>query len=497
MRELSKRASRINLADLAREDEADRLQRYSRAWDAYDGEGPLPFDDEDGQAKDNVRLPYAELLVDKVVSFLAGKGGVEIQLDPVTDEAAEDEVDDAEDPEESEDQDGDDERDREAEIDAARERARAALDEVWPEEDRHVDFHNLATNGGVCGHAWLRIYEDGRVAVLDPSTVTVVWSADDIGIVERYLIEWNAIDDDGLAVARRHRIEPDDPGSPSFWTIYDEELDDDFGWVEVADEDPDGDEEVETEQWAHAYPPIVGCQNRPAPNTFYGRPTLTPAILDLIEQLESVASDMRRIVRLHGHPLVYALGLSPDQVQELSVAIGEMIVLPKTQGGENPGFGALEVAELTSAFMLYKELKAALFEGTKVPRVALGDRDKSGALTGVALQIEYAPLVELIDTMRLTYGATLRQVTERILDLRGIPNVRVTLGWPNILPTDEVAATESAEADLRMGIVSKQTIAEKRGYDWEVEQQRLAEQRDLDATALRKAFDDGGEDGDE
>jgi hypothetical protein len=59
----------------------------------------------------------------------------------------------------------------------------------------------------------------------------------------------------------------------------------------------------------------------------------------------------------------------------------------------------------------------------------------------------------------------------------GFTDWRVTLGWPQLVPSDEATEATTAEADLRMGIVSRQTIAEKRGYDWTVEQQRIEDDR--------------------
>jgi hypothetical protein len=95
----------------------------------------------------------------------------------------------------------------------------------------------------------------------------------------------------------------------------------------------------------------------------------------------------------------------------------------------------------------------------------------------VALQVVYAPLVERAATKRLTYGLMLRQAAEYILDLVGFEGWRVTLGWPQLLPIDEATEQTTAEGYLRMGIVSKQTIAEKRGYDWKVEQDRMADEK--------------------
>lgn len=451
--DLSARTASIHMAQLAEQDEAERLERYKRAWNAYDGNGPKPLDIEPGQADDNVRLDYAALIVDKGVSFLAGKGGVTFQV-------------------QQEDTEPDTPEHEQAQAAAAD--TLALLDDAWPEEQRHLDFHGLALNGGVTGHAWLRLFESGRVAVLDSANVTVVWNEDDVGIVERYLIQWDTVSaDDGMGVVRRKRIEPDVAKAPQSWTIYDEELDDDTGQWVLLDETP----------WPHEYPPVIGAQNLPAPNTCYGKADLEPAVLDMVEQLESIASDMRRIVRLHGHPIPVILGEEASRLAQIDVAIGELLAVPS----KDAKLAQLTIAELTSSLSLYQEIKTALFEGARIPKVALGETVNAGPTTGVALTVEYEPLLEKTETKRLTYGLMLRQAAERVLDLKGRPGVKVTLGWPTLTPSDPVAEATTDESELRMGVVSKQTVAEKRGYDWTQEQRRI----DEEAGQAQARFDRG------
>src|SRR5690606_12039239 len=112
--------SRVNIADLADDYEDERQTAIQRAWAAYDAESPLPFTR--GDECDTRRLGVAELIIDKGVSFLAGKGGVEFQLDPT-----EPELDENENP----DDQPADERERER----LRDQARAELDAAWPRED--------------------------------------------------------------------------------------------------------------------------------------------------------------------------------------------------------------------------------------------------------------------------------------------------------------------------------------------------------------------------
>jgi hypothetical protein len=455
---------RFHMADIVEQAEKDRLAAYARAWAAYDGDAPKPLEVDDYD--DNVRLDYAAVIVDKGVSFGAGKGGVTFQLEaPTEPEPA---------PEPEPEADPDDEVETaveraEAKAEERMAKAQAALDKAWSPEQRIIDHQKLMINGGICGHAWLRLYEDGRVQILDPANCTAEWDPDDVGIVTRYLIEWTTIDDDAdsltyeLGVARRKRIEPNDPKKPTSWTIFDEEHDTEQSEWTVLDQTA----------WQHAYAPVIDCQNLPAPNTYYGRSDLEPAILDLLEALESVASDMRHMVRLAGHPIPVVIGMEPSQISSLTVAIGEILALPDKEAQ----LTQLQIAEITSSLLLYQELKTALLEATRIPKVSLGETQNAGPVSGVALEVEYEPLIEKTETKRLLYGPLLTKTAERILDLAGFGGWTVSLGWPELLPSDPASEALGDESELRMGIVSKQTIAESRGYDWSVEQQRIAEEK--------------------
>lgn len=477
-------SQRLHIAILAEQDEQDRLERYRRAWDAYENGCPLPFPDENGvKNPDNIRLDYARLIVDKGVSFLAGKGGVTLQVMPRDPEDAADPVD------------GEGETDAVSPTDVLeqqRQAAQNALDAAWA--CVHLDHHNLAVNGGVSGHAWLRIYEPDRtgrirLTVLDSCNVTVLWNEDDVTIVDAYLIEWTTVDrETSDGVTRRKRIVPNRPDedpaqTPSSWTIYDEQLDDTTGgmWTPL-DETP----------WEHEFPPVFGAQNLPSPNTFYGAADLEPAVLDMVEQLQSLAGDMRRICRLHGHPVPVILGEDMNNILELDVSIGHLLAIPN----KDAKLGQLVIAELTSLLAMYSEIKTALFEAAHIPKVAIGETTNSGPVAGVALQVEYEPLIERTQTKQLTYGPLLTDTANALLDLLGYPGFHTTLAWPDLLPHDQQADALGDEAELRMGIVSKQTIAEKRGYDWSAEQDRIAEERRAGMEAQAAAFARGNLAGD-
>lgn len=458
-------ASEMHIADLVAQDESRRLNEYARAWKAYDGEGPTYLDTDEGH-DDNIRFDYPALIVDKGVSFLLGKdGGVSFQPSPP--EPAEAAVEEGEEPEETE---------QDAEAQTAR--ATAELDAAWPPMRRGLDLHDLATNGGICGHVWVRLYKTGRVSVLDPANCSAEWDENDVGVLKRYFVQWTTVDEEtGLGVVRRWRIEPNEPLKPSSWTIVLEEHNEDANdWV-VLDQDA----------WDYDFAPIVEGKNLPSPNTFYGRADLSPPVLDMIEQLESVASDMRRMLRLQGHPVPVIFGETVDKLQALEVGIGELLAIPN----EKAKLGQLVVAELTSAMELFKELKTSLFEGTHIPKVALGETGNAGPTTGVALKVEYEPLSERTGTKHLTYGWVISEIARRILELRGLKGWTISLGWPDSTPSDPKADAEADESEIRMKVVSRRTIAEKRGYDWEEEQKRMAEEAEDGAEAAAKALREG------
>jgi Phage portal protein, SPP1 Gp6-like len=462
-------ASEMHIADLVAEDESRRLNEYERAWKAYDGEGPTYLDTDEGH-DDNIRFDYPALIVDKGVSFLLGKdGGVSFQPSPPepAEQAVEDEEEGANEPEAEEE-----------DPEAQTARAAAELDDAWPPMRRGLDLHDLATNGGICGHAWVRVYRTGRVSVLDPANCSAEWDENDVGVLERYFVQWTTADEEtGLGVVRRWRIEPNEPLKPSSWTIALEEHNEDANdWV-LLDE----------EAWPYDFAPIVEGKNLPSPNTFYGRADLSPSVLDMIEQLESVASDMRRMLRLQGHPVPVIFGETVDKLQALEVGIGELLAIPN----EKAKLGQLVIAELTSAMELFKELKTALFEGTHIPKVALGETGNAGPTTGVALKVEYEPLSERTGTKHLTYGWVISEIARRILELRGLKGWTISLGWPDSTPSDPKADAEADESEIRMKVVSRRTIAEKRGYDWDEEQKRMAEEAEAGAEAAAKALREG------
>jgi hypothetical protein len=360
---------RLNLDSYER-----RLREMREAWKAYYGgdsygqsKWGLPVEKQlkvkDGEDDPNLELNFARLIVNKSATFLFGQ---DIVFD----------IDDTW---------------------ASATAGEKYLEGFWKQNKKMSLLQKLAINGGVAGHAAVKINpvgEDGRaypsLRVINPSMLIVFFDPDDIDEVEEYRIEWNYTDvvqGQLLPVFRRQRH----LNEGSYWQIIDEEGTSGLGpWTTISDV-----------KWPFPFSAVVECQNLPNPNEYYGSPDLEPDILRVINRLNFVISDWNKALRLHASPREYGTGFDANQIKSGG---DEMLVIPN----ENAKLGLLEMAsDMTSTSMLYEKVKQALHEIARIPEVSVGKTENIGVLSGVALEILYQPLLELTYVKRMTYGPVL------------------------------------------------------------------------------------------
>ena len=419
-----------HLADTMAIDELERQLRFKRAWQAYHGDAPKPLKVRQGDPDDNVQVNLARVIVDKAVAFLFGQD-VTFELD-----------------------------------ETQRTRAEEWLDECWQSIGGMLLLQKLALNGGVCGHAWAKVlpakagYTTGpsypRVVVLDPANVSVGLAPDDIEEIVWYKIQYNAVDPNtGAPLVRRQWIRPDG----NRWQITDEESRDGGSWVTLAET-----------LWPYPWAPVIDCQNLPLPNEFWGMADLEDDVLGLNASIDFVLSNLKRIIRFHAHPKTWARGVSKDQ---LDINVDSVILL----NNDAAELHNLEMqSDLSSSIMLYDRLREALHEVAQVPEVATGKLDGIGALSGLALQILYQPLIERTEVKRRTYGALLVELNRRLLEIGGFgPDNRTVLHWPEMLPSDAVTERQTALLDQQLG-VSRDTLLQQLGYDPDLEREKRGAQ---------------------
>jgi hypothetical protein len=420
-------------------DELARLRSYREAWEAYHGDFPAPLKTRVDQADDNVIVNYARSVVDKGVSFLFGQD-IRFELDE-TQQTDEEEW----------------------------------LDACWSANGGSVLLQKLALNGGVCGHVFAKLVpappgrQYPRVIVLDPANVAVGYDPGDIDDVQWYRIQYAGLDPQtGKVVTYRQTIERDG----GIWQITDQVSRSGGGWQTTGEE-----------RWPYTWSPVIDCQNLPLPNEYYGLSDLPEDVLRLNRSINFVLSNLARIIRYHAHPKTWGRGFT---AQQLSIAVDETIVLPSPDA-ELRNLEMLN--DLSSSIALYERLREALHEVTRIPEVATGKLERAGALSGVALQILYQPLIEKTETKRRTYGAMLIELNRRLLALGGFGEDHHTvIHWPEMLPTDTMQEAQTALLYQQLG-VSADTLLQRLGYDPDMEKdKREADSARLGDTLLT-AFD--------
>jgi hypothetical protein len=150
-------------------------------------------------------------------------------------------------------------------------------------------------------------------------------------------------------------------------------------------------------------------------------------------------------------------------------------------------------SDLASSREFRDELKAALMEISRTVDLS-SMKDKVGALTNFGLRVLYNDALDKCSTKRDIFGDMLTELIHRLLVLDNRPGESGKVVWPDPLPVNETEEVQAYGFDLDNGLVSKQTISERRGYDWEQEQERMDEEKqagDNIGSMLLRAFDRG------
>lgn len=423
-------------------EERARLEQWRKAWDAYFGTFPATLKVKPGQADDNVAVNYVRLIVDKGVAFLFGQA-VQWELDSETSE---------------------------------RTPAELWLDECVRRSGGQLLWQKLAVNGGVCGHAFLKIVPAAqpggypRLVNLSPEYVTVVSDPDDIDVVLRYIIEYPARGAEGEQLTIRQTIERIEGGR---WTVTDEVSVNGRQWETRA-----------AILWPWSWPPIVDCQNLPSPNEYYGIADVEEDVLKLNYAINFTLSNLQRVIRFHAHPKTWGTGFTTNM---LPADVDKTIVLPAGATLAN-----LEMqSDLASSIAYYERLKEALHETAHVPEVATGKLDSAGQLSGVALRILYQPLLDRTEQKRLTYGALLIELFRRLLDMAGYGDANLTtLHWPDLVPENRMEVLQAALLEKQLG-TSDDTLLRELGRDPDAERAKQETNGDELGEQLLAAFDRG------
>jgi hypothetical protein len=186
--------------------------------------------------------------------------------------------------------------------------------------------------------------------------------------------------------------------------------------------------------------------------------------LDLQDKHNFVVSNMLKVLRYHAHPKTWGRGFPAGTgFEKTSWGPDELIKLTS----ESAMISNLEMqSDLASSRNIAQDLRQAIFDLCRVVDIA-SVTDKVGALTNFGLRVLYSDALSKNATRRQLYGDALQELNRRLLILAGFTEVGSTVEWGSDLPQDEKEDAQLIRDDLLAGLVSHETAAERRGYQWE------------------------------
>jgi len=403
----------------------DRLARYKEAWEYYNGNHDKSLAVKTGQADDNVTINLARLIVDKGAAFLFGKEPTfELQ---------------------------------EGEATAAEE----ALGLFWQANRKMTLLNSVALMGGIYGDVFIKIIpqesDPPRLVNLMPQDVRAFTEPDDIEAVYRYVIQFTSLGKDGKALTKRQKIEREDNGT---WMILNK-VSLGAGKWEADPDNPDV-------SWGYQWAPIFHAQNLLSPGSYYGFSDLE----DVSEQdaINYIASKVQRILRFHAHPKTIGKDFKPG---DLETNEDDVLILPSATSDL---FNLEMQSDLSAALTFMDRLTNWYLATSRIPRIDPAVINV-GSLSGFALRVLYGDLLEKTNVKQKTYGDMLIDLNRRVLELGGQGEENMTrIHWPDPLPEDERATVEGYKFDLDYQVASVKTIRSRRGYDQNVEEERIQNQ---------------------
>lgn len=424
------------------EEDKARQRRIAAAWKAYNGEFDPPLEKMDDQPDDNVLENQCAGIVDGGVNFLFG-----LELDISVEEDA---------PEE----------------------AQVFLDGVWGRKERRIPLlQDLGLNGGLAGTGFLRIVPSKRgkiyrLVIVDPAIVSVRTAPQDCETVEVYHLEYcekqevNGKDQNVYYCEEIALIDPDqdeaDQGDDEMadvdasWMIQ--------HWTRVGDRGewvPAG----EPILWAYPFAPIFPCKNLPRPNSFWGKPDITPDIVGLNNALNLNESDINRLGKINGSPIITAVGVGDSDIDHKP---GRIITLP----GLDSKILAVQIAgDIANMRAFSEDLRSSIDQISCFPGVATGriTAMPRGDMSGVAVALMYLPALKKTSGKQMRYGELIINVSKALLILAGMSgDIDITLTWANPLPTDNLPVVQAAVAKQALGY-SKTTLIRETGGDPDAE----------------------------
>lgn len=240
--------------------------------------------------------------------------------------------------------------------------------------------------------------------------------------------------------------------------------------------------------------PIVHIANAPASGSPWGLSDVQD-IISLNRQYNETATDIVDIVNYHAAPITVVIGAKPSQLEKGANRVWSI-------GNKDVKVENLESnVDLQYSIEVLAMLKRAMHEMTGVPETALGESQPISNTSGVALSIQYYPLMQKFELKKLQYGKGLKKINELALRTlfifepdtvlynpltEGIkhedqvdfvdpsdPLAYVTdIDWPSPLPVDKLVKLNEIQGMMAMSLESRRGALKELGEQFPEEKLR-------------------------
>ena len=449
------------------DEDLQRIRRYSKYWRFYEG------DQWEGE-RDVDRLitfNYCKAVVDKSVSFLFGKG---FTFHP------------------NHEDDG---------------KIVDMLNEVWEYNQKTVTGIEMGQMGGVTGDCFVKVsweepetngdgepydleYPDGKVRldVIPSKMVFPTYTSNDRKKMVKCEILYAVLTDGGQVEIHREEITRDKI------TIY------------------RGDEVIEEKDNPINKINIVHIKNMPEAGRWSGQSDIED-IISLQKELNEKVTDISDIINYHSAPVTIIKGAKTKNLEKGA---------RKVWGGlptDSDVFNLQLNSDLSASNNYIDKVKTAIAELSNTPEESLGGMSNVSNATGVALRIQYAPLLEKTRIKRRTYGEGIREINKLILlflQIKGtdeqqefldgiledgdVEEIRklfdIETKFPDPLPKDELLELEKISKRMDLGLETPKGALKALGYKGNIEE-KLQEIYEYKAREQNMMFELGNNNADD
>lgn len=154
--------------------------------------------------------------------------------------------------------------------------------------------------------------------------------------------------------------------------------------------------------------PIVHIANHPASGSPWGMSDVQD-LISLNRQYNETATDIADIVNYHAAPITVVIGAKPSQLEKGTNRVWSI-------GNKDVTIHNLENGvDLQWPLEVLHSLKTSMHEMTGVPETALGESQPISNTSGVALAIQFYPLMQKFELKKIQYGKGLQKINELAL----------------------------------------------------------------------------------